>query len=82
MKNLMLKVSYALTLDFFTALSLLNVPLQKIEATPKFCDSYRTRNEKELRYPSLQCRRFQLLVRPKYAYTASWSYARLVLNYF
>ena len=41
MKNLMLKVSNALILDFFTALSLVNVPLQKIEATPKFCDSYR-----------------------------------------
>ena len=59
MKNMMLKVSYALILDFFTALSLLNVPLQKIEATPKICDSYRTGNEKELRYPDLHCRRFQ-----------------------
>ena len=37
----MLKVPNALILDFFTALSLVNVPLQKIEATPKFCDSYR-----------------------------------------
>lgn len=63
MKNVMLKVSYALILDFSTALSLVNLPLQKIEATAKFCDSYRTRNEKELRYPNLQCRRFQLLVR-------------------
>ena len=78
----MLKVSYALILDFFPTLSHVNVPLQKIEATPKFCDSYRTRNEKELCYPSPQCRRFQLLVRPKYAYTAGWSYARLVLNNF
>ena len=78
----MLKVSNALILDFFTALSLLNVPLQKIEATPKICDTYRTGNEKELRYPNLHCRRFQLLVRPKYAYTAGWSYARLALNYF
>ena len=82
MKNLTLKVSYALILDFSTALSLVNVPLQKIEATHKFCDSYRTRNAKELCNPSLQCRRFQLLARRKYAYTAVWSYARLVLNYF
>ena len=51
----MLKVSYALILDFSTALSLVNVPLQKVEATHKFCDSYRTRNAKELCYPILAC---------------------------
>ena len=78
----MLKVSNAPILDFFTALSPVNVPLQKIEATPKFRDSYRTRNAKELCYPSPQCRRFQLLVRPKYSYTPGWSYARLVLKNF
>ena len=46
----MLKVSNALILDFFTALSLVNVPLQKIEATPKFCDSYRYRVLHEIKF--------------------------------
>ena len=46
----MLKVFNALILDFFTALSLVNVPLQKIEATPKFCDSYRYRVLHEIKF--------------------------------
>ena len=35
---------------FSTFLSLVNVPLQKIEATPKFCDSYGYRVLHEIKF--------------------------------